>query len=160
MRLVPLTLALFVTLFPLASPAQDAAATTVPKVDEQILLKQVMNDKRSVYAHNLNLTDAESKAFWPVYDEYEAKVKKLDDRLLALINEFAEKYDSMTDKDARPMLDEKLAIEAKRMALKQTYTKKIAKVLPPIKALRYSQIETRIEIIVRTNIYNLIPLAR
>jgi hypothetical protein len=46
------------------------------------------------------------------------------------------------------------------MALKQDYTKRIAKVLPPIKALRYSQIETRIEIIVRTNVYSLIPLAR
>jgi Spy/CpxP family protein refolding chaperone len=160
MRLVPLTLALLVTLIPLASPAQDAPSSTVPAADEQILLKQVMNDKRSVYAHNLKLTDAESKAFWPIYDEYEAKVKKLDDRFIALVNDFAAKYDSLTDKDARSMLDEKLAIEAKRMALKQDYTKRIAKVLPAIKALRYSQIETRIEIMLRSNVYSLIPLAR
>ena len=67
-----------------------------------------MNDKRSVYAHNLNMTEAESKAFWPVYDEYEARVKKLDDRFIALVNEFAEKYDTLTDKDAKSMLDEKM----------------------------------------------------
>jgi hypothetical protein len=160
MRLAPLALALFVTSLPLMSSAQVAVPDTVPTADEQILLNRVMTDKRSVYAHNLNMTEAESKAFWPIYDEYEAKVKKLDDRFLALVNEFAEKYDTLTDKDAKSMLDEKMAIEAKRMALKQEYTKKIEGVLPSVKALRYSQLETRIEILVRRNVYGLIPLAR
>jgi hypothetical protein len=160
MRFAPLAIALFVTAFPLASPAQDTAPDTVPRADEQILLKQVMNDKRTVYAHNLNLTDSEGKAFWPIYDEYEAKLKKLDDRFIALVNEFAAKYDTLTDKDAKSMLDEKMTIEAKRMALKQEYTKRIARVLPAKKALRYSQLETRIEILVRSNVYSLIPLAR
>jgi Spy/CpxP family protein refolding chaperone len=160
MKLVPLALTLFVTALPLASSAQNTAPDTVPTVDEQILLNRVMNDKRSVYAQNLNMTEAESKAFWPIYDEYEAELKKLDDRFLALVNEFAEKYDSLTDKDAKSMLDEKMTIEAKRMALKQEYTKKIERVLPPVKALRYSQLETRIEILVRRNVYGLIPLAR
>ena len=156
MKLASLALALIVAASPLASFAQD----TVPRADEQILLKQVMSDKRSVYAHNLNLTESESKAFWPIYDEYEGKLKKLDDRFIALVNEFAEKYDTLTDKDAAAMLDEKLSIEAKRMDLKQTYTKRIARVLPAKKALRYSQIETRIEIMLRSNVYSLIPLAR
>jgi Spy/CpxP family protein refolding chaperone len=160
MRFAPLALALLVTSLPLASSAQSTASDTVPTVDEQILLNRVMNDKRSVYAQNLNMTEAESKAFWPVYDEYEAALKKLDDRFIALVNEFAEKYDSLTDKDAKSMLDEKMTIEAKRMALKQEYTKKIERVLPPVKALRYSQLETRIEILVRRNVYGLIPLAR
>lgn len=160
MRLAPLALALCMTAFPLALPAQDAEPAAVPKADEQVLLNRVMNDKRSVYAHNLDLTDSEGKAFWPIYDEYEAKVKKLDDRFLSLVNEFAEKYDTLTDADAKSMLDEKMAIEQKRMDLMQAYTKKVEGVLPAKKALRYSQLETRIQILVRTNVYSLIPLAR
>jgi len=160
MRLAPLALALFVTSFPLASSAQDTAPDTVPAVDEQILLNRVMNDKRSVFAENLKLTEAEGKGFWPIYDEYEAKAKKLNDRFLALVNEFAEKYDTLSDEDAKAMLDEKMSIEAKRMALMQEYTKKIEQVLPAKKALRYSQLETRIDILVRSNVYGLIPLAR
>jgi Spy/CpxP family protein refolding chaperone len=160
MRFAPLALALLVVAVPVASAAQQVETATVPKADEQILLNQVMNDKRTVYAHNLDLTDAEAKAFWPIYDVYEAKVKKLDDRFIALVNEFAEKYDTLSEKDAKSMLDEKMAIEAKRMDLKQAYTRKIARVLPAKKALRYSQLETRIEILVRRNIYGLIPLAR
>jgi hypothetical protein len=160
MRFAPPALALLAMLLPFALSAQDAVPNTVPTADEQILLNRVMNDKRSVYAQNLNMTEAESKAFWPIYDQYEARLKKVDDRFIALVNEFAEKYDTLTDKDAKAMLDEKMAIEAKRMALKQEYTRKIEGVLPAVKALRYSQLETRIEILVRRNVYGLIPLAR
>lgn len=41
-----------------------------------------MTGKRAVYVQVLGLTDEESRAFWPVHDEYEAKVKKVDDRLI------------------------------------------------------------------------------
>ena len=58
------------------------------------------------------------------------------------------------------MLKTKMSIEKERMALKQAYTKKIAKVLPATKALRYSQLETRIENMIRRDVYGLIPLAR
>lgn len=155
MRIAHLAAALLLAIAPLAAHAQDLGLAT----DEQILLKQVMTDKRTVYARNLGLSQAESRGFWPVYDEYEAKVKKLDDRLLALINEFASKYQALTDADAASMLKEKMAIEKERAALKQAYTKKVARVLPPRKALRYAQIETRIENMVRRDVYSLIPLA-
>lgn len=156
MRFGALALATFLAVMPLVSPAEDTGLAS----DEQILLKQVMNDKRSVYAANLGLTDAEAEAFWPVYDAYEAKVKPLDDRFLALVNRFAEKYATLDETDAASMLKEKMGIEKERAAVKQTYTKKIAKVLPARKALRYAQLETRIEILLRRNVYSLIPLAR
>lgn len=154
MKLGPLLLALAVTAVPTLSLAQAGTAT-----DEQILLKQLMTDKKAVYAKNLDLTGTEAEKFWPIYDEYEAKVKKLDDRFLANLNTFAEKYDSLSDADAAAVLKEKMAIEKDRMALKQEYTKKIAKVLPPKKALRYAQVETRVENMVRRDVYGLIPLA-
>lgn len=155
MKFAPLAIALLVTCAPLASPAQDPDPTT----DEQILLKQVMVDKRATYTKYLGLTEAESKAFWPVYEDYERRAKKLNDRFLALVNDFAAKYQALSDADATAMLKEKMAIEKERAALKQVYTKRIAKVLPPIKALRYAQLETRIEIMVRRDIYPLLPLA-
>jgi hypothetical protein len=127
--------------------------------DEQILLKRVMADKRSVYAASLALSDSESRAFWPIYDEYEAKVKKLDDRFLALVNRFASEYDTLSDSEAAEMLKEKMAIEKERMALKQSYTRRVTKAIPAKKALRYAQVETRIENMIRRDVYALIPLA-
>ena len=155
MKRLALALALAASTTAVVAGAQDLGL--VP--DEQVLLKQVMTDKRSVYAASLELTDSESRAFWPVYDEYEAKVKKLDDRFLDLVNRFAAEYDSLSDVAAADMLKEKMAIERERMDLKQTYTRKIAKTLPAKKALRYAQVETRIENMLRRDVYGLIPLA-
>jgi hypothetical protein len=155
MRILPLVVALIATAAPFASQAQTQGVAA----DEQIVLKQVLNDKRTVFANNLGLTESESRAFWPIYDEYEAKAKVLDDRFMAMLNDYAAKYDTLTDADAAAILKEKLAIEKNRVALKHTYTQKIAKVLPAKKALRYAQIETRIEIMLRSQVYSLIPLA-
>jgi len=140
---------------PLAQ-SQDAGLAT----DEQILLKQVNTDKKAVFAQNLGLTEEESAKFWPLYDEYEAKLKPLQDRLLANINAFATKYDTLTDEEAAAILKEKMAIEKEREALKQKYTAKIAKALPDKKALRYAQLETRIQLMLAKDIYSMIPLAR
>jgi len=156
MKFAPLALALMLVVAPQLSQAQDAGLAT----DEQILLKQVMTDKKTIYAANLGLTESESAAFWPIYDEYEARQKKLADRFFANLNNFAEKYDTLTDADAAAMLKEKMAIEKEGAALKQKYTAKIAKVLPAKKALRYAQLETRIQNMLQRNVYSLIPLAR
>jgi sulfur relay (sulfurtransferase) DsrC/TusE family protein len=156
MRLATLALALVITALPVLSQAQDAGLAS----DEQILLKQVNTDKKAVYAQHLQLTEEESAKFWPIYDEYELAVKPYQDRLLANINNFAEKYDTLTDADAAAMLKEKMAIEKGREDLKQKYTAKVAKALPPKKALRYAQLETRVQLAVASNVYTLIPLAR
>jgi Spy/CpxP family protein refolding chaperone len=140
--------------------SSGVAETQGVKTDEQILLKQVQTDKRSVFVQNLQLTEAESRAFWPVYDEYEGKMKTINDEFLALVDDYAAKFGSLTDADATAMLKKKMQIEKDREALKQTYTKKIAKVLPPVKALRYAQLETRIDNLVRSSVYRLIPIAQ
>jgi hypothetical protein len=156
MKLASLALALIVAASPLASIAQDVTTSA----DEQILLKQVQTNKRGVYADYLKMTDAESKAFWPIYDEYEAQLKKVDDRFMAMINDFASKYDTLTDAQAAEMLKERLALDRKRVDLKVKYTERIAKVLPGKKALRFAQLEARIDNLMRRNLYSIIPLAR
>ena len=156
MRFGPLAIALLVTAVSPIVQAQDTGLAS----DEQILIKQVNTDKKAVYAANLGLTEEESARFWPIYDQYEAKVKPLQDRLVANINNFAEKYDTLSDADATAILKEKMAIEKERDALKQEYTKKIEKVLPGKKALRYAQLETRIQILIARDLYSLLPLAR
>jgi hypothetical protein len=155
MKLLAMAVALAATATPIFAGAQDMGLVT----DEQTLLKQVTADKRSVFAANLALSDTEAQAFWPIYDEYEAKVLDLDQRFLVLLNRYAADYDTLSDEEAAGMLKEKMAIEKERMALRQTYTKRVARAIPAKKALRYAQVETRIENLSRRDVYGLIPLA-
>jgi Spy/CpxP family protein refolding chaperone len=156
MKFGPLAIALLMTAFVPLAQAQNAGMAS----DEQILLKQVNTDKKTLYAKYLGLTEEESAKFWPIYDEYEAKLKPMQDRLIANINAFAEKYDTLTEDEAAAILKEKMAIEKDREALKQKYTAKISKALPPKKALRYAQLETRVQNMIASNVYSVIPLAR
>jgi Spy/CpxP family protein refolding chaperone len=160
MKIASLAAALAVTALPVVSLAQDVPAAPSVKADEQIILRQVMTDKRAVFAQNLQLTEAESRAFWPIYDEYEIKAKKLNDEFLKLVDDYAAKFGSITDEDAAAMLKTKMRIEKEREDLKQAYTKKVAKALPPVKALRYAQIETRLDNMLRREVYGMIPLAQ
>jgi hypothetical protein len=147
------------SLFPCLASAQDQCVQVQSvRVDEQIILSRIMSDKRAVYAQAMQLTDAESRAFWSVYDEYEARVKRIDDRFVRLVNEFAAKYSTMTDADARQMLAEKMKIDRERLDLQQAYTRKIAKAVPAIKALRYAQVESRIDNELQRQVMQLVPL--
>jgi Skp family chaperone for outer membrane proteins len=157
MRLAPLAVLALLTALPLASQAKEKVSLNA---DEQVLIKQIQTDRRAIYADNMGLTEAESARFWPVYDEYEAKRKNVDERYVSMVNDYAEKYDTLTDAQAEKILAERMEIEKKQLELKEEYTKKMAKVLPGKKALRYAQIESRITNLLRRNLYTVIPLAR
>lgn len=160
MRMSSLVVALLaITLPPAASAQDDGARVQSARADEQIILSQIMTDKRAVYAQVLRLTDEQSRAFWPVYDEYEAKVKKIDDRFIQLVNDYAARYSTMTDGDAEQMLATKMKIDRERMDLQQRYTRRIAKVVPAITALRYAQVESRIDNELQRKVMLLVPIA-
>lgn len=160
MRFSFLAVALLAIACPLPASAQDEGVQVQSiRADEQMILSQIMTDKRTIYAQALQLTDEESRAFWPVYDEYEAKVKKIDDRFIRLVNDYAAKYPTMTDADARQMLAAKMKIDTERMNLQQAYTKKIAKAVPATTALRYAQVEWRIDNELQRKVMLLVPLA-
>jgi hypothetical protein len=146
--------------FPLPASAQDENERVQSiRADEQIVLSQIMTDKRAIFAQAMQLTDEESRAFWPVYDEYEAKVKKIDDRFIQLVDDYRAKYSTMTDADAQRMLAAKMKLDRQRMDVQQAYTKKIAKAVPAIKALRYAQVESRIDNDLQRKVMRLVPLA-
>ncbi|MCE3284882.1 MAG: hypothetical protein K0R70_1138 [Steroidobacteraceae bacterium] len=155
MRLASLALTLVIIAAPHVAVAQDSV-----KADEQIVLRQIQTDRRAVYAQNLQLTDAESEAFWPIYDQYEAEMKKVTDARLQLLDQYAAKYDTLTDADASQMLATRLKLDKQAFALRQKYATKFEKALPSVKALRYVQLQDRIDNILAGNMYSLIPLAR
>jgi len=142
----------------LASSPDEIVQVQSIRADEQIILSRIMTDKRAVYSRAMQLTDEESRVFWPAYDEYEAKVKKIDDRFIRLIDDYAAKYATMTDADAQQMLAAKMKIDWERMALQQAYIRKIARLLPAIKALRYAQAESSIENELQRKVMQIVPM--
>jgi hypothetical protein len=152
----------------LSAPTGVSAQALAEQVSRQVtedlnLTREVIEVRRkAIIALNLGLTDSESNAFWPVYDEYWAERKRLGDRDVALISSFAKNYvyESLTNEKAGEMLKEWLSIDKQDLKLKQKYAKKFKKVLPEKKVLRFFQIENKLDLIINSELSAQIPLAR
>ena len=127
-----------------------------------ILRQKIKADKKLVVAENLNLTDAEGTAFWPVYEAYQKELQQINQRLVTTIEAYADAYNKgpVANDTAKKLLDDALAIDdAEAQARKATVAKAMA-VLPAMKAARYIQIENKIRAAIRYELAAAIPLVQ
>jgi len=138
-----------------------SAGHTAGSSDMEIAREKIKADKKFVVAKNMDLTEEEGKKFWPVYDAYQEDLQKINQRILKLINEYADAYNKgqVTDATARKLTDEAIDIEHDEASLKKSYVSKLSKVLPGVKVARYIQIESKVRAIVRYELAAAIPLA-
>jgi len=131
-----------------------------PADNMQIVLEKIKADKKLLVAENMDLTEAEAKAFWPVYNQYQDELFLLRTRTAKLIKDYADAYEKMTNETARKLLDEGMIIEALGPKLRQTYLPKFRKILPEIKVVRYYQIENKIQAALLYELAAKIPLMK
>jgi len=141
----------------LAGPAiaQDKGDTNM-----EILREKIKADKKLVVAKNMDLSETEAKAFWPIYEAYQTELDAINSRLGRAISAYAEAYKKgpISNELAMQLLDEGLAVEEAETALKRSYVPKLNKALPAAKTARYIQIESKIRALVRMELAGNIPL--
>jgi hypothetical protein len=155
MKLAQCVLFSILALLTLPAAAQTAS-------DMQILAQKIKADKKLVVAANMQLTEEESKGFWPVYDAYQADLQKINGRLLGTIKRYADAYNkgSVSDEAAKKLINEAIAIEEAEVKLKRSYVPRLEKVIPGMKVARYLQIENKIRAIGKYELATQIPLVQ
>lgn len=128
--------------------------------DVELLLTQIQADKRAVVLKSMELDDAQMAAFIPVYDAYQKDRKELMQNTINLLNSYASNYDSMTDEAAGKLLKQWMAVEGERHDLVKAYVKKLEKVLPKTKVLRFVQVENKLNTVLSLPAVRDIPLAK
>jgi hypothetical protein len=136
--------------------AQDTSADT----NMQMLRDRLKGDKKALVAANMQLTDAEAKAFWPIYDAYQSDLNKINDRLRNAILAYAKAYNAgpVSNASAEKFVDEAIAIDDAEAKLLRVYAADLAKAVPVTKAARYLQIESKIRAAIRYEMAAAIPL--
>jgi len=140
--------------------AVTADAQDKPADNMQIVIEKVRADKKLLVADNMQLTETEAKAFWPVYNKYQDELFLVRVRTAKLINDYRDAYDKMTDDTAKKLLDEYMNIETLTLKLRKAYLPKFRKVLPEIKVVRYYQMENKIQAALVYEIAANIPLIK
>jgi hypothetical protein len=128
----------------------------------QILREKIKADKKLLVAANMELTESEAKAFWPVYEQYQKDLTAINRRIVKLIESYAADYraNTMTDEKAKKLTADYVAIEKAEARLQESYVPKLIKVLPPKKVARYLQIENKIRAAIKYELAGGIPLVQ
>ena len=161
-----LRIALLILVAALAASAVPATAQdkAMSNTEMEILRQKINADKKLVVASNMDLSEADAKAFWPIYDAYQKDLQQINERIGKGLAAYAEAYNqgkgSIPDATAKQLLDEMVAIEEAEVALKRSYIPKLNAVLPAAKVARYIQMETKIRALVRFDLAGNVPLVQ
>jgi hypothetical protein len=124
----------------------------------EVVRSDMRTEHRAIVMSSLGLTEAQSALFTPIFDEYSSALKKHWDKRIQLIKDYAAKYETMNDEAAAGFMKRMSALEKEGMALRESYAKKVAKVLPTTVAARWMQVERRLNQVVELQLASEIPL--
>ena len=139
---------------PAAAPERGSPAAVAAFRDA------VKADKRAVVTKNMELTEAEAKKFWPLYDAYQKDLDKVLQRQNRVIVEYVNQASSMTDTNAKRIARELLDADAEEQRLRERQLKKLYAIMPARKAIRYLQIENKIRTLGHYDMGAQIPLVQ
>lgn len=164
---IPATIAAVACCIALAMPARAQNQSSAPAkaqghapTQKQLDIKAARAERKAIVGQNMDLTPAEAKAFWPLYDQYEAKMDKIEDRHIREVRDFARHYASLTEADAKQKLDETVAIAQARIDVQRAFIPKFRAVMPQVKVTRFFQIDNKLHALVQCQIAQMVPLAR
>lgn len=142
---------------PIAARSQDKPANNLEIVHEKLKA-----DKKLIVSKYMELTESEAKNFWPVYEDYQNDLQKINERLGALLKSYVADYrsKSLTDDKAKKLLDEWIALEQDDVKQRTAFIPKVMKALPAKKAARYLQIENEYRVLLKYDLATTVPLAK
>jgi hypothetical protein len=102
---------------------------------------QLDAQKIAFITRQLELTPQEAQAFWPVYNEFDAKRKTLRQSFVTTTNLEDKNIDELSDKEAGELADNQIVQSQKLLDLRKEYHSKFKTVLPIKKVLKLYESE-------------------
>ena len=138
---------------------------TADVTDMQALRNAVRTDRKAFVASTLQFTDAEAKKFWPLYDAYQRDVDLANQRRNVVVTTLIGMDKPPSDLYARNLATELMAADEAEVKSRRSLQNRLmrgvpTRILPPKKAARYLQLESKIRAVLAYDIAANIPLIR
>jgi hypothetical protein len=113
------------------------------QLQKQEKKNKIFEKKLSFFKENLMLNKDESKDFETLYLDYHNEKQKLKKQLKEEVFGKIKKVNvnDLSEKDQVLIIERKLQIDKKRFELNNNFTKNLLQILPPVKVIRYYQLE-------------------
>ena len=113
--------------------------------------------RNQIISATMQLSDKDATVFWPIYRRYEYERSVVDDGRAAVVKEYAEKYRTITDADAKSMTDRMLDYDSRDITLKKQYVKEFSKALSATTVAKFFQLDHRIDLLVGMQVESSLP---
>ena len=146
--------------------AQQAASERKVSADQvaddtvQLMRQDIRSERKKIVAANLPLTETEAVKFWPAYDRYVVEHSKIYDIRYALLKEYAQNYNTMTEEQANSFIKRWTATEEQMAQLRLKWMPEFEKVISPKKTAMFYQIDRRLGLMVELQLSSQIPLVK
>jgi hypothetical protein len=115
-------------------------------------------EKKAMVSEFIQVDPAQKDAFWALYDAYETERKEFGKTRIQLLEQYAEKWETLTNEEADQWTAEVIKLGNSTDKLVLSYYKKIKKATNPVVALQFYQIENYILSGIRLSILESLPL--
>ena len=136
-----------------AAPAQDMDSYL------EVRRSDIKTEKLAMITEVMQFTEEEASVFWPAYREYQFELEKIGDEYLAVIKDYAKNYETLTDEKANDLVERGMETRKDRLDLQKDYFKKFSKLITPVRAARWAQLENQIGLLVELQVVSEIPFA-
>jgi hypothetical protein len=127
------------------------------KEDLAIIQDVFQKDKTTLIRENLGLSESQGTAFWPVYEQYEAKRAALSRERAEILANYLQAYDTLTDQEATDLVKRTISNDQAVSKLQKSYLSKFSKGVGGKNTAKFYQLENYIQQIVRSDIQDQIP---
>jgi hypothetical protein len=132
---------------------------TVTDADIALLRKDLRAMKMQVIGQNMSLSDEQGQKFWPIYNHYVKDLQVVNDEKYALLKQYAEMWETMSDEDAMIYVRHWLETDVQAQDLRLKYVPVVSQVLPGRKAATFFQLDRRLNMMIDLQLFSQIPLA-
>jgi len=137
-----------------------ASGPTASEQDVELLRSDIRSTKKQIIADNMKLTDLQGGKFWPVYDAYTQETTKLGDGRYALVKEYANNYEDMTDAQAESLVTKMATLDEQTANLCKQWIPQFLKVLSGKQTALFFQLDRRINLLLDLQFAANIPILK
>jgi methanogenic corrinoid protein MtbC1 len=120
--------------------------------------KDVRSQKFAIMDTVMQLDLDQAAKFWPIYRDYDAELKKLNDLRVANIKEYAQSYNNLSDAKANELIQNAISYQKQRMDLLAKYYERVKESLGAVTAARFAQVEQQLLLIIDLQIDSSLPI--
>lgn len=115
--------------------------------DVELLRADLRTKKMELIADRMQFTGKEADAFWPLYRKYEVELAAINDKKIAVMQDYLKSHDNLNDAGAKDLARRVFEVDQMTLDLRKKTFQELTGVLSPKTAARFLQIERRLQLL-------------